>query len=199
MLYSINWPNFFVWLPLLLEILGNMCIAIAFNKAVKISTKICLRPERAPLKTHTFLFWHNILNQLCCVTALKTHTFLFWHKILSQLCCVTASVVVSKLTCGKLIGAQWWFTPLDCTNHFYDLNHKSKKVQVIKLNFIYLVSYRKQWLVEKLLKQMNFLTNFEGKGPWLIKIRYYLFILQILEKCVAPSWNLNKNFLTNII
>ena len=24
MLYSINWPNFIVWLPLLLEILGNM-------------------------------------------------------------------------------------------------------------------------------------------------------------------------------
>ena len=28
MLYSINWPNFFVWLPLFLEILGNMSIAI---------------------------------------------------------------------------------------------------------------------------------------------------------------------------
>ena len=28
MLYSINWPNFIVWLPSLLEILGNMCIAI---------------------------------------------------------------------------------------------------------------------------------------------------------------------------
>ena len=28
MLYSINWPNFIVWLPLLLEILGNMCITI---------------------------------------------------------------------------------------------------------------------------------------------------------------------------
>ena len=29
MLYSINWPSFTVWLPLLLlEILGNMCIAI---------------------------------------------------------------------------------------------------------------------------------------------------------------------------
>ena len=27
-LYSVNWPNFIVWLPLLLEILGNMCIAI---------------------------------------------------------------------------------------------------------------------------------------------------------------------------
>ena len=28
MLYSINWPNFIVWLPLLHDILINMCIAI---------------------------------------------------------------------------------------------------------------------------------------------------------------------------
>ena len=28
LLYSINWPSFIVWLPLLREILGNMCIAI---------------------------------------------------------------------------------------------------------------------------------------------------------------------------
>ena len=28
MLYSINGPNFIAWLPLLLEILDNMCIAI---------------------------------------------------------------------------------------------------------------------------------------------------------------------------
>ena len=28
MLYSINWPNLIVRLPLLLEILGNMCIVI---------------------------------------------------------------------------------------------------------------------------------------------------------------------------
>ena len=28
MLYSINWPNLIVWMPLLLEILDNMCIAI---------------------------------------------------------------------------------------------------------------------------------------------------------------------------
>ena len=27
-LYSINWPSFIVWLPLLLEIFRNMCIAI---------------------------------------------------------------------------------------------------------------------------------------------------------------------------
>ena len=27
-IYSINWPSFIVWLPLLLEIFGNMCIAI---------------------------------------------------------------------------------------------------------------------------------------------------------------------------
>ena len=28
MLHSIYWPNFIVWLPFFLEILGNMCIAI---------------------------------------------------------------------------------------------------------------------------------------------------------------------------
>ena len=30
MLPSISWPNFIVWLSLLLKILGNMCIAIIF-------------------------------------------------------------------------------------------------------------------------------------------------------------------------
>ena len=28
LLYDINWPNFTVWLPLLCEIFGNMCIGI---------------------------------------------------------------------------------------------------------------------------------------------------------------------------
>ena len=28
MLYPINWPNFIAWLPLLLVILGNMCIVV---------------------------------------------------------------------------------------------------------------------------------------------------------------------------
>ena len=30
MLYSTNWPNFINWLPLLLEMLGNMCITIVY-------------------------------------------------------------------------------------------------------------------------------------------------------------------------
>ena len=34
MLYSINWQNFIVWLPLLLQILVNMCIAILFYQVV---------------------------------------------------------------------------------------------------------------------------------------------------------------------
>ena len=28
MLYSINWPKYIIWSPLLIEILGNMCIAV---------------------------------------------------------------------------------------------------------------------------------------------------------------------------
>ena len=31
MLHSINWPNFIIWLPFLLEILGYMCIKIVWN------------------------------------------------------------------------------------------------------------------------------------------------------------------------
>ena len=31
LLNSINWPNFIVWLPLLCEILGNMCITIVYK------------------------------------------------------------------------------------------------------------------------------------------------------------------------
>ena len=32
--YSIKWPNFIFWLPLLLEILGHMFIAVAFSQVV---------------------------------------------------------------------------------------------------------------------------------------------------------------------
>ena len=31
MLYSINWPNFIFWLSLLLEILGNLCVASVYQ------------------------------------------------------------------------------------------------------------------------------------------------------------------------
>ena len=30
-LYSINWQNFIVWLPLLLEIMGNTCIEVVYS------------------------------------------------------------------------------------------------------------------------------------------------------------------------
>ena len=36
LLYSITWPNFNVWLPLLCEILGNMCIVIVCLKGCDI-------------------------------------------------------------------------------------------------------------------------------------------------------------------
>ena len=38
MLYSINWSNFIVWLPLLLEILGNMCITIVCYPGCEVIT-----------------------------------------------------------------------------------------------------------------------------------------------------------------
>ena len=36
MLYSINRPNFMAWLLLLLEILGNMCIAVACYRGCEV-------------------------------------------------------------------------------------------------------------------------------------------------------------------
>ena len=39
MIYSINWPNFFVWLPLLFEVSGNMIILIL---CWVINSEICL-------------------------------------------------------------------------------------------------------------------------------------------------------------
>ena len=36
MFYSRNWPNFIVWLPLLLEILANLCIAIVCQPKIAI-------------------------------------------------------------------------------------------------------------------------------------------------------------------
>ena len=70
MLYSINWPNFIIYLSLLLEILSNMCIAIvcfpgceminfetkfyvsnqsAFLHNQKVKTKILISWERKEL------------------------------------------------------------------------------------------------------------------------------------------------------
>ena len=43
MLHSINWPNFIVWLPLLLDILGNMCnVMVCFPVCDVINFKINL-------------------------------------------------------------------------------------------------------------------------------------------------------------
>ena len=65
-LHSINWPNIIVWLPLLLKILGNMCITIVFLTKLwrhkfefdliffiifSCQNKNCPRPESAPLST----------------------------------------------------------------------------------------------------------------------------------------------------
>ena len=66
-LYSINWPNFIVWLPVLLEILGNMCNVIKAWLSVKILF---------PVQCNT---WKNIGNDqkpMCspCI-AIELHNF----------------------------------------------------------------------------------------------------------------------------
>ena len=51
MLYSINWPSFIVWLPLLLEILGNISDQAVFIHAQKLKTK-----------TETSWEWNELLR-----------------------------------------------------------------------------------------------------------------------------------------
>ena len=51
MLYSINWQNFMVWLPLLLEILEDMCIVIIcfpISEVMKFEIKISLLMKLFP-------------------------------------------------------------------------------------------------------------------------------------------------------
>ena len=77
MLYSINWPNFIVWLPLLLEILGNMCITI-----------IC-SPGCDVIKFEINLIF--LIKLFCCLTEKSRHKFKylkneksFWSEIKSS-------------------------------------------------------------------------------------------------------------------
>ena len=46
LLYSINWPNFIVWLSLIWEILSNMCIVIICNQAVTSSLFFTNKPRQ---------------------------------------------------------------------------------------------------------------------------------------------------------
>ena len=83
MSYCINWPNFIIWSPLILEILGNMCIATVFfrgcdvinfeinfylsNQAVilhaqKLKTKISISWERKELLRWNKKHFSSFLN-----------------------------------------------------------------------------------------------------------------------------------------
>ena len=66
MLHSISWPNFPVWLPLLLEILSNMCILIicftvydAINFEFKFSFLIKPFPYMTKMSGQKFTSWEQ--------------------------------------------------------------------------------------------------------------------------------------------
>ena len=67
MLYSIYWPNFSVWLPLLIEILDNMCNAI-----------VCL----TRFWPHTFWNWHYLSNEAVFLhdQEVKTKIYISWQR-----------------------------------------------------------------------------------------------------------------------
>ena len=72
LLYYINWPNFIVWLPLLCEILSNMCITIvckpgcdAMNFEVNLILLIkpfSLHDQKVVTKTEISTEWKELLR-----------------------------------------------------------------------------------------------------------------------------------------
>ena len=74
LLYSINWPNFIVWLPLLCEIFGNICIAIVCKPGcgVMIQT-FFLHDQKVVTKIQISWEWKELLiwNKKHCSTLLK--------------------------------------------------------------------------------------------------------------------------------
>ena len=67
MLYSINWPNFIVWLPLFMEILGNICIQLFCQpgcdvrnfKTNRIFLIKLLQYMTQKIKTKTLISWEQ--------------------------------------------------------------------------------------------------------------------------------------------
>ena len=90
MLYTINWRNFIAWLPLLLEILGNMCIGIVcypaceviiFNLLIKWFFHITKKS-----KQNIKIFWERKeflrWNEKHCSSFLKLVSAIFFLKFL---------------------------------------------------------------------------------------------------------------------
>ena len=74
MLYSINWPNFILWIPLLLQILGNIYIRIVCQPGCdvinfEINLIFLIKP-----------FCYMTKNQGKNLNILRTKMFLRWNK-----------------------------------------------------------------------------------------------------------------------
>ena len=85
-LCSINWPNFIAWLPLQLNILGNMCIAIVvFSGCETINFEInwnfenCVRPEKAASK-RTWLIRQILKDPFYALFAVVKPSLVFFWK-----------------------------------------------------------------------------------------------------------------------
>ena len=78
MLYSLNWPNFIVWLSLLLEILGNMCITIICFLSFLIKLFYCMtKKSQHPREKTSFLeeiksIFHHFKKGFSCPKSFQT-------------------------------------------------------------------------------------------------------------------------------
>ena len=75
MLYCFNWPNFIVWLPVLFEILGNMCIAIVFFP------RLCRHKfSNSPYFSIQAVFLHDQNVKTKVLISWELKEFLRWKK-----------------------------------------------------------------------------------------------------------------------
>ena len=81
LLYSINWSNFAVWLTLLCEILGNLCITIASQLVTSWILKLTLSflSSRFPYMTKTWQKFKYLENEKSFEDEIKSIFHHFWR------------------------------------------------------------------------------------------------------------------------
>ena len=95
-LYSINWTSFIIWLPLLLEILGNMCIVVTCEPEqyciLRLSRQFqtCLFFLRKRFRAHKnkshLEVYARMKNCCLCCLVLAYFCFVSWFLLVTCFC-----------------------------------------------------------------------------------------------------------------
>ena len=140
MLYSAKWPNFIIWLPLLLDILGNTCIATAcfwgcdkinFETNFSFLFKPFLHDQKFKTKTKIFLERKELLIEI--------------KSIFIILKGFQSSKIVSdvRVCLSKFLNLKHWWKNLVTGNHIdcHSLMVVKLKKHLQKYIYIYIYIY----------------------------------------------------------